>query len=219
VERQIQTTSDGSTTIHIKDWNESYHSRHGAIQEALHVFIGNGLNLFDGKVAIMEIGFGTGLNAFVTFLSALDRNLVVDYTGIEAFPISEDEANAMNFVDQLQANQHRHVFEKMHGAPWGELISIDPKFNFTKRRQFFQEITDSDKYDLIFFDAFGFDVQPELWSADIFRRMFNALKPGGMLVTYAARGIVKRNMMDAGFTVAKLAGPPGKREMFRAQKA
>ena len=219
MKRRIIQTSDGSTTIQIEDWDECYHSKHGAIQEAKHVFIANGLDLFknQAEISILEIGFGTGLNAFITFLETLNKEKV-NYVGVEAYPILVDEVIQMNYVDELQAQKYASVFSTMHSCDWGINNAITDCFNFTKRKQLFQDIIDTNQYHLIYFDAFGYRVQPELWSASIFERMYKALKPKGVLVTYAARGIIKKNMMEVGFTVEKLAGPPGKREMFRANK-
>jgi tRNA U34 5-methylaminomethyl-2-thiouridine-forming methyltransferase MnmC len=219
MKREIIRTSDGSTTIHLSDWDEHYHSKHGAIQEAKHVFIKNGLSLFEGKpISIMEIGFGTGLNAFITYLEAKQANQGIDYVGVEAYPVSAEEVAAMNYVSELGAEKEAKVFEKMHASNWEEIIAITSEFKLTKRKQFFEAIDDVEKFDLIYFDAFGYRVQPDLWSTEIFRKMYAALKPNGILVTYAARGVVKRSMIEVGFTVEKLAGPPGKREMFRASK-
>lgn len=217
--REIITTSDGSTTIHLPEWNENYHSKHGAIQEAKHVFIANGLSLFkDKSIAILEIGFGTGLNAFITFLESREMKIDVDYVGVEAYPISETEISSMNYVAALNVNDQNEVFKKMHNIVWEEKTKISEAFTLTKRQQFFNDIEDIQRFDLIYFDAFGYRVQPELWSTEIFQKMFNALKNKGVLVTYAARGVVKRSMKEVGFTVEKLPGPPGKREMFRATK-
>lgn len=219
MEREIIQTEDGSTTIHIKEWNENYHSKHGAIQEAQHVFIKNGLSLFAGKsLSILEIGFGTGLNAFITFLESKKMEQTIAYTGVEAYPISATELQAMNYVEELNATDQKQVFDQMHEGNWGERIALDAFFSLEKRQQFFEAIDDEQQFDLIYFDAFGYRVQPELWSTEIFRKMYNALKDNGVLVTYAARGVVKRSMIEVGFTVEKLAGPPGKREMFRATK-
>lgn len=218
MKREVIQTLDGSTSILIPEWNESYHSRNGAIQEAYHVFIQNGLALFTDKpVSILEIGFGTGLNAFITFIDAATRHQTVDYTGVEAYPVSGDEIAKMNFVGQLGA-QHEDIFEVMHQCQWEKANQLSSNFTLTKRKQFFEQIVDVSAFDLIYFDAFGFGVQPELWSTEIFRRMYAALKPNGWLVTYAARGVVKRSMIEVGFTVEKLPGPAGKREMFRARK-
>jgi len=219
LKREIIQTLDGSTTIHLTEWDECYHSKHGAIQEAQHVFIKNGLSLFQNqKVAILEIGFGTGLNAFITLLEAKKMQQIIDYVGVEAYPISSEEVLKMNYVSELNANQESTLFDTIHDSNWGEKVAIHDGFTLTKRNQFFEEINDDSKYDLIYFDAFGYRVQPELWSTEIFRKMYKALKSKGVLVTYAARGVVKRSMIEVGFTVEKLEGPPGKREMFRARK-
>lgn len=219
MKREIIQTLDGSTTIHIAEWDECYHSKHGAIQEAQHVFIKNGLSLFpDRNVSILEIGFGTGLNAFITFLESKKSNQSIDYVGVEAYPISAEEIVSMNYVEELNAVEQSSIFDTMHQSNWEEKIILDDDFTLTKRKQFFEEIDDENKFDLIYFDAFGYRVQPELWSTAIFEKMYKALKPNGVLVTYAARGVVKRSMIEVGFTVEKLAGPPGKREMFRATK-
>lgn len=219
MKREIITTSDGSTTIHLPDWNESYHSKHGAIQEAVHVFIGNGFSLFKGKpVSILEIGFGTGLNALLTLLEAEKNEQKVDYVGVEAYPVSGQEVLRMNYAEEIDSEKAPDLFRRMHGSEWETESKISDYFSLTKRQQFFHEIADNEQFDLIYFDAFGYRVQPELWSLEIFQKMYAALKPGGILVTYAARGVIKRNMIEAGFAVEKLAGPPGKREMFRAMK-
>jgi len=219
LKRNIITTRDGSTTIHLEDWDECYHSRFGAIQEAQHVFIKKGLSLFENEsVSILEVGFGTGLNAFITFLEYSKFNQKIDYIGVEGYPVKTYEANRMNYVSELNAEKERHIFEKLHQSSWEESHQLKEDFVFTKRNQFFADINDIEKFDLIYFDAFGYDVQPELWTAQIFEIMYRALKNKGILVTYAARGVIKRNMIEAGFTVEKLEGAPGKREMFRARK-
>ena len=219
MKREILQTLDGSTTIHLPDWNESYHSKHGAIQEAYHVFIQNGLNTFNSQpVSILEIGFGTGLNAFITFLESKKSNQKIDYYGVEAYPISTDEISQMNYVSELNAISENTIFDRLHECEWETKNIISPLFTLTKRKQFFEQIEDEYKYDLIYFDAFGYRVQPELWSTEIFKKMYKSLKSKGTLVTYAARGVVKRSLIEVGFKVEKLPGPPGKREMFRAAK-
>ncbi len=219
MERKVIITSDGSSTIHLPEWNEQYHSKHGAIQEAKHVFIKNGLSLFsNNKINILEIGFGTGLNSFITFLEAPKLNLEIDYIGVEAYPVASDEIEKLNYVKALNAQNFECVFEEMHQQNWENCNTISPTFMLTKRKQFFNEINDVDFFDLIYFDAFGARVQPELWTEEIFKIMFNALKNGGVLVTYSAKGSVRRAMQHVGFTVERLPGPPGKREMLRATK-
>ena len=218
MKREIIQTNDGSTTIHLPDWDESYHSKHGAIQEAYHVFIKNGLSLFDGKsISVLEIGFGTGLNGFITYLESKKKLQTIDYVGVEAYPISMEEALQMNYSSQIDDSESS-IFEKMHDCIWEEKITIASNFTLTKRKQFFQDINDVNAFDLIYFDAFGFRVQPELWSEAIFARMYAALKPNGIIVTYACRTSIKNAMLSAGFSVEKLPGAPGKREMLRASK-
>ncbi|APQ18208.1 tRNA (5-methylaminomethyl-2-thiouridine)(34)-methyltransferase MnmD [Maribacter hydrothermalis] len=220
MEREIITTADGSKTIQIKDWQEQYHSKHGAIQEAYHVFIDSGLNLFKNReLAVLEIGLGTGLNAFITLIEALKRNLTINYIGVEAFPVSNDELSQLNYLEELNAVSLKNEFNLIHNAPWEEQIEISADFKIQKEKKFFKEIDIINSIDLIYFDAFGARVQPELWTVEIFSIMFAALKSGGYLVTYAAKGSVRRAMLEVGFLVEKLPGPPGKREMLRARKA
>lgn len=220
MKREIIITSDGSTTIHMPDWNEQYHSKHGAIQEAYHVFIKNGLETYKSKeLSILEIGFGTGLNCFITLLEGASKNLKIDYTGVEAYPIQEDEILQLNYVSELETRNLAHKFEEMHLYPWDEKQSVNENFSLIKRKQFINEIDDKNCFDLIYFDAFGVRVQPELWTEEIFRKMHESLREGGILVTYAAAGSVRRALQAVGFTVSRLPGPPGKREMLHALKA
>lgn len=219
MKRKIITTGDGSKTIQIEDWNEQYHSIHGAVQEAYHVFIKHGLSLFkDEPVSILEIGFGTGLNAIITAIEAPKSNLNIDYTGVEAYPVEAEEVAELNYIAQLNASNFEDVFNKMHNVKWEVKTDILPNFNLLKREQNFLDITDKEAYNLIYFDAFGARVQPELWTENIFGIMYNALQTNGVLVTYAAKGSVRRAMLAVGFKVERLPGPPGKREMLRATK-
>ncbi|MFY7958178.1 MAG: tRNA (5-methylaminomethyl-2-thiouridine)(34)-methyltransferase MnmD [Flavobacterium macrobrachii] len=218
MKREIITTKDGSTSLFIPEWNETYHSKNGAIQEAYHVFIKNGLSIFKGKsVSILEIGFGTGLNAFITSLEAEKNNLPIDYTAVEAFPITIEEIDAMNFASKIDSNK-TNIFSTIHQLNWEVKNQVCDNFYLTKRKQFFQDINDKEYFDIIYFDAFSFDVQPELWSEAIFTKMHTALKTNGILVTYACRTIIKQAMISAGFSIEKLPGAPGKREMLRAYK-
>jgi len=220
MKREIITTDDGSTSFRIPEWGESFHSTHGAIQETKHVFIKNGLALFSNQnISILEIGFGTGLNALATLAEQPHLNLNVHYETIEAYPLSWQEASQMNYCELLQQPALAPLFAKMHQCPWNEEVTLNSHFILKKRKQFFQEINDLSQFDLIYFDAFGAQVQPELWQEDIFQKMYNALKTNGILVTYAAKGSVRRAMTACGFTVERLQGPLGKREMLRATKA
>ncbi|PTX59535.1 tRNA U34 5-methylaminomethyl-2-thiouridine-forming methyltransferase MnmC [Kordia periserrulae] len=223
MKRKIITTKDGSTTIHLEEWNEQYHSTHGAIQEAAHVFINTGLhhlqNTFNpAQIHILEMGFGTGLNAFMTFLEAEKHNFSINYVGVEAYPVASAELSQLNYIRELQAENHAETFHNMHSCDWEKLVQLSENFKLTKRQQFFEQIDDKEAFNLIYFDAFGARVQPELWTATIFQKMYNALKNNGVLVTYAAKGSVRRAMQEVGFKVERLPGPPGKREMLRATK-
>ncbi|SMC61386.1 tRNA (5-methylaminomethyl-2-thiouridine)(34)-methyltransferase MnmD [Cellulophaga tyrosinoxydans] len=219
MERKIITTSDGSTTIQLVEWNEQYHSIHGAIQEAYHVFIKNGLSLFKNKeIQLLEIGYGTGLNAIITAIESDKYQLKINYCGVEAFPVAMEEIVQLNYIDQLNAPNFQDQFMKMHSSAWENEIAISDNFKLTKQKKEFQQINQSNFFDLIYFDAFGARVQPELWTEDIFQIMYKALKNNGVLVTYCAKGSVRRAMQAVGFFVERLPGPPGKREMLRATK-
>jgi len=226
MKRKIITTGDGSKTIHIPEWNEQYHSKHGAIQEARHVFLETGLQYYTDKstskatasISILEIGFGTGLNAFLTFFKAKALGLKIDYIGIEAFPVSAQEAQEMDYAAHVKEEQALAVFSALHTGDWEQPFQISKDFTLTKRHQKFEDITDINRFDLVYFDAFGPRVQPELWTEDIFLKMFTSLKPNGVLTTYCAQGAARRAMQAAGFVVERLPGPPGKREMLRATK-
>lgn len=222
MKRTVITTSDGSKTIQIEDWDEQYHSIHGAIQESQHVFIKTGLHHFLNRnnpkdLTILEIGFGTGLNAFLTALVSDKQDIQIHYEGVEAYPVLTEELSQLNYASQIAPNKQT-LFDALHEVSWGELHPITSFFSLKKRQQFFSDISDKNSFDLIYFDAFGPRVQPELWTVSIFKSMFNALKNKGVLVTYSAKGSVRRTLQTAGFVVERLEGPPGKREMLRATK-
>ncbi|WP_222984734.1 tRNA (5-methylaminomethyl-2-thiouridine)(34)-methyltransferase MnmD [Flagellimonas meishanensis] len=219
MKRRIITTGDGSKTIQIEDWDEHYHSKHGAIQEAYHVFIENGLRLFKNtEVKLLEIGFGTGLNALITYYEAVELGLKTHYTAVEAYPISQVEVDALNFCEQLQFLDCAAFFQKMHSASWEATVKLSEDFTLCKQKKDFREIEGRNLFNLIYYDAFGARVQPELWTEEIFRIMHLSLQEKGVLVTYAAKGSVRRALQAVGFTVERLPGPPGKREMLRAIK-
>lgn len=232
MKRTLLKTGDGSYTLHIPEWDEQYHSKHGALAEALHVFIKEGLQFWPTKnstseLSILEIGFGTGLNCMLTYLEAKQTDFSIDYTGVEAFPLSLQEAESLQYPSVLSEfypdkvighSEIESVFSKIHQTLWEEGVKISEQFHLTKQKKSFSEINDEAKFNLIYFDAFGIRVQPELWTEAIFEKMFKALKPNGVLVTYAANGNARRAMQNVGFSVERLPGPPGKREMLRATK-
>ena len=222
MKRNVIITADGSSTIYLPEWDEHYHSKHGAIQEAYHVFIKHGFDylLEQGyeEISILEIGFGTGLNALITCAESEKSAISVDYYGVEAFPVSVEEIMTLNYVTELKAESNTSLFENMHQVSWGESHKLASQFSLTKQNKFFSDIDDLSQFNLIYFDAFGARVQPELWTEAIFQKMFDALKPHGVLVTYSAKGSVRRAMQAVGFSIEKLPGPPGKREMLRATK-
>lgn len=221
MKRTLLKTGDGSYTLHIAEWDEQYHSKHGAIAEALHVFIKEGLKYWFTKndsteISIMEIGFGTGLNAFLTFLESEKSKFKINYTGVEAYPLGLDEIGTLNYASLLNASEE--IFLQLHDFTWEEKNLVSENFRLTKKQQLFSEINTEAFFNLIYFDAFGIRVQPELWTEEIFKKMYNSLKPNGVLVTYAANGNARRAMQAVGFTVERLPGPPGKKEMLRATK-
>ena len=219
MKRSIEVSEDGSTTLRVLDWDEPYHSRHGAIQESRHVFLDQGLRPCNGtNIHILEMGFGTGLNALLTYIHAKQQGLKIRYLGLEAFPLQEAEWAAMNYLKELSAEALLPIWRLMHTAEANAWINLNPHFEFCRAEMDVREFTADAEFDLVYFDAFGPRVQPELWTSGVFENMYRALRSGGTLVTYCSKGSVRRDMQDVGFRVEKIPGPPGKREMLRAQK-
>jgi tRNA U34 5-methylaminomethyl-2-thiouridine-forming methyltransferase MnmC len=217
---QVQLTADGSHTISIPGRAITYHSRHGAIQESQHVFIQTGLEeavrrFPDTRVKLFEMGFGTGLNAFLTAIEAGNRNLLVNYTSVEAFPLQEDVWRVLNYAATLGDEE---LFEAIHGAAWNTSVAITPVFNLTKIHGQLELLDIQGPLHLIYFDAFGPEDDPQLWTEDIFSKLYSALIPGGLLTTYCSKSAVRRALKAVGFRVEKIPGPPGKREIVRASK-
>lgn len=217
------TTFDGSDTLISGRWGVSYHSLHGALTESRHVFIQAGLDLFrrhPRKVRILEAGFGTGLNALLAWLWADQHRIQVHYTALEIDPVPLPLAASLNYPSVMSPHTPDAAsnFLQLHEAPWDISAVLSPHYELHKSVCSIETFSAAGCCDLIFFDAFAPAAQPELWTQDVFARMFEALDPGGILVTYCAKGSVKRNMRYAGFEVERLPGPPGKREMTRAGK-
>lgn len=215
-------TADGSSTLILNGLNEQYHSINGALQESTVVYIQNGLNYFTNKnLKILEIGFGTGLNCLLSYAANAEKKLpkTIDYTALEPFPINIDLLNQLNYDTLIETKFAAEFFKEIHQFATLEKKEIQPHFFLTKSLLSIQQFnTEEALFDLIYFDAFSPSIQPEMWTLDIFIKLFSLLKKGGILVTYCAKGEVKRTLKTAGFKIENLAGPPGKREVTRAIK-
>tara|TARA_A100001015_G_scaffold236198_1_gene268293 strand:+ start:547 stop:1200 length:654 start_codon:yes stop_codon:yes gene_type:complete len=212
---EIVSTKDGSNTVYSSQFDEHYHSIHGAKQESEHVFIRNGFNQFKHlkNLAILEIGFGTGFNCLLTLLANTTKHIY--YHGIEAYPI--DTATHKIFKNHLHPNEQL-LYESVSSTPWNTPSVISENITLLKEHTTFQTMNLKKTYDLIYFDAFSPRKQPECWTIEILTACYHALKPQGKLVTYCAKGSIKRSLKKSGFLVETLQGPPGKREMVRAIK-
>jgi len=212
-------TKDGSKTLHMPEHNEQYHSIHGAINEAEHVFIKNGLRECEqDKLTIFEMGFGTALNAFMTYLESKKTSQNVRYYTIENNPLPLKLVESLEYPDILNARNEESIFSLLHTSEWNALTTITPTFELFKISDDIQKLTLDDKVDLVYYDAFGPRVQADLWTEKIFSIISAVMKPESILVTYCAKGEVKRILKRLGFVVETLTGPPGKREMVRAKK-
>ena len=217
MKRRLILTEDGSSSIYIEEMDEHYHSTHGAIQEANHVFILNGLKrIKKNNVNIFELGFGTGLNAFLTLIHSSDK--IVSYDAIEAFPIENELLQNLNYVEEI-GGEFGSYFQKIHSAKWEMPAEITSFFKLHKIQSKIQNYNIKvNHYDVIYFDAFGPRAQSEMWNKVILQKMHDALASGGELITYCAQGQFKRDLKSLGFEVVALPGPPGKREMTVAIK-
>lgn len=221
MERRVVKTEDGSSTIFVPDLNEHFHSVHGAVQESMHVYIHHGLltqPLLTGTIRLLEMGFGTGLNALLTYYATASRKKPIEYLAIDAFPLEGEVIKRLNYTDVLDYEGISEFFLRLHNAPWGERTRIDRRFFLTKLNVRVQDVILDGFFNVVYYDAFSPDVQPECWVQEIFSRIFCHMANGGVLVTYSAKGAVRRSLQQAGFSVERLPGPPGKREMLRAVK-
>lgn len=222
MERVLKQTADGSLTIFVPELNEHYHSVNGAMEESKHVFIKAGFEYClkpGGKINILEVGFGTGLNALLTCLAAQKANIQVNYVGIEAFPLPDDILKVLNYPEATGEQQAFDLFRKIHDANWVYPSYITERFLINKIEARLEEVSlSAGMFNLIYFDAFSPDVQPELWTDDVFRKLYSALATDGILVTYSSKGTVKQALRNAGYTVERLPGAAGKRHMLRAKK-
>lgn len=227
LKKEIKVTGDGSKTLYIPEWNESYHSRHGAVQEATHVFIKNGIQQLPAtELHVLEYGFGTGLNVLLTALFALKKKQKIFYTTLEKFPLTVDETNFLEFESSIYVldkefsiNEIKDYFNKIHQADWNVFSAIHPFFELRKIETDFKDFQgEKAQFDIVYFDAFGIRVQPELWDHSILKNTYDCLKPGGLFTTYASNGATQKALKACGFNVEKKPGPPGKREMINAWK-
>jgi len=219
VKRQIVQTADGSKTLYIPDFEEHYHSIHGALSEAQHVFIKHGLkSIAKTKISILEMGFGTGLNAYLTFLENRKLHKEITYTALEAYPLNTELVNEMEYIQLTGLEDEEAIYKKMHQCSWMHTHVIDQCFKLHKVEAAIQNVVFQNAFDLVYYDAFSPRVQPQLWSIEIFAKIFSSMNVGAVLVTYCAKGSVKRALKEVGFKVESLEGPPGKREMTRAKK-
>lgn len=220
MERTIIKTRDGSHTIEIPALQAAYHSYHGAIQESMHVYINAGLLPLLNKqypcIEILEIGFGTGLNALLSLMQAEEANQKIHYTAVELYPLRPNEFTVLNYCEQLGRQDLFPVFQSMHECEWEKSIAITPSFTLKKIQVNLASLPDLEPARLVYFDAFAPSSQPELWTTEIFRKIKRAMSDGGILVTYCSKSIVRRALQEAGFIVQKLQGPYGKREMVKA---
>jgi tRNA U34 5-methylaminomethyl-2-thiouridine-forming methyltransferase MnmC len=217
-------TEDGSHSLYVPELNETYHSFHGALQESEHVFIKSGLQYLleketTSQINIFEVGFGTGLNALLTLRLALSKpDVFFSYTTIEPFPLAEEIIDSLNYPQILKDDSFSEHFEKLHNAGWDDFHSIIPNFKIKKIKTTLQELPPEKNFHVIYFDAFAPNKQQELWTDHMMQKCYDLLLPGGILSTYCAQGQFKRNLKSAGFQVETIPGPPGKKEMVRAQK-
>jgi len=211
---ELKISADGSHTLFVPELDEHYHSVNGAHDESMHVFIRPALQYCrKQEVSILEIGLGTGLNAFLSYLNQEDKT--IHYHALEKYPISEEFCQQLNYANNTEA---KDIFERLHLLPWNTDQALTPSFSLLKDEVDLTNIQFTRHYDVVYFDAFAPDVQPEMWSQEIFQKIYDAMSPDGILTTYCAKGVVRRTMQACGFTVERLEGPKGKREMLRAIK-
>lgn len=215
--REVVLTADGSSTLLDRDKQVTYHSIHGAVQESVHVFIRNGLEQLQiqNEIQVLEMGFGTGLNALLTWNFAQSYHKKIEYTTFEKFPLEADLVQQLHFAT---ADDEADKLLQLHQSSWGLAIRLSEYFSLTKLNDDFLNCAFQNRFHLVYYDAFAPSAQPELWTPAVFKLIYNALDHNGMLVTYCAKGQVKRDLKSLGFSVETLSGPPGKREMIRAVK-
>ena len=221
MKRRIEITKDNSHTIFVPDLNEHYHSTNGAIQEAKHVFIDAALNYCNKSIInILEIGFGTGLNSFLALQYAELNDITINYTSLELYPIEWDDVKQLNYPELIDKSK-ADIFANLHQSEWEVKNQITPRFSLLKNNIDFSNANNFSPatiFDVVFFDAFGPDKQPEMWGVESFTKVFESMSHDSVLTTYSAKGSIRRMLQNIGFKVERIPGPPGKREMLRALK-
>jgi len=213
---ELKISGDGSHTLYVPELEEHYHSVNGAINESMHVFIEAGLKQCQkDTISVLEIGLGTGLNAYLTLKNKSDKS--IQYHALEKYPVSEELANELNFVPEDDKNGQVQ-FHRIHHLPWNKMELLMDGFSLHKQETDLLSVVFNATYDLVYFDAFAPEKQPEMWSDEIFRKIYEAMNNGGILTTYCAKGVIRRRLQACGFIVERLPGPKGKREMIRATK-
>lgn len=220
MQKEFMITEDGSHTIYLPEMKEHYHSVHGAVQESRHIYIEQGLLQLDkNEISILEIGFGTGLNAFLTFGYSKPGKLKISYTSIEKYPLLEKEYSQLNYPGQV-FSEYAFVFRELHSAEWNVWKELDSDFRIRKLHSDLLtiQLNPEEKYDLIYYDAFAPDKQPEMWSNFVLNKVVSMLKRNGLLLTYCAKGAVRRSLAEAGLIMERIPGPKGKKEILRGKK-
>ena len=221
MDKEFVITEDGSHTIYLPGMDEHYHSTHGAIQESLHIYIDQGLLQIQQKeIAILEIGFGTGLNAYLTYVFSRIKNLKINYLSIEKYPLTETEYLSLNYPKNVFP-EYGQFFEQLHRAEWNSEVKISPEFSLLKVHAdlLTYEFDTQPRFNLVYYDAFAPGKQPEMWTDDIIRKVSSSVQKDGVLVTYCAKGAARRAFATAGFRMERLPGPIGKKEILRGKKS
>jgi tRNA U34 5-methylaminomethyl-2-thiouridine-forming methyltransferase MnmC len=220
MKKVFMLTDDGSHTIYLPEMDEHYHSVHGAIQESLHIYIEQGLLQTTKKeLSVLEIGFGTGLNAYLTYGVSKKENILIHYTSLEKYPLNELEFQKLNYPNNIFP-EYEQIFNQMHQAEWNKMIPISQEFKLEKLNADLLtfEFNETPQFDLVYYDAFAPGKQPEMWTENILHKIASTVKPNGILVTYCAKGSVRRAFSEAGFTMERIPGPKGKKEILRGKK-
>ncbi|MDH3708984.1 MAG: tRNA (5-methylaminomethyl-2-thiouridine)(34)-methyltransferase MnmD [Cyclobacteriaceae bacterium] len=218
---QIRITGDGSTTLYAPDLDETYHSMNGAIKESQHVFMEQGLEYYVGQaskspVTILEIGLGTGLNAWLSWHFADNRQVTLQYTSLDPFPLEPHILKELNYSSIISLPGQPVSFDRIHEIAWEQAQPLSDYFTLYKVPQRIQDFQETGTFDVVYFDAFAPNKQPEIWEKEVLEKVKSLMEPGSCLVTYCAQGQFKRNLQSLGFEVSTLPGPPGKKEMTRA---